>query len=95
MTRIALLTLCAALASCGPKAPMTEERARAQCSERAAAAAGPQTTIGIGIGTGGTSAGISIGLSADYLAGRSPDEVFDTCMQQLLGQTPRETETAA
>lgn len=81
---LALLAL-GTLAACGPVSP---ERAYEICTERARAAAGPTGEIGIGIGSGGPSTRIEIGITTDYLAGRDPQEVYATCYRQQTGTAP-------
>lgn len=74
-----------ALAGCGPASP---DRAYATCSERARAALGPTGTFSIGTGSGGTRTGASISISTDYLAGRDPEEVYQSCYTQMTGTAP-------
>jgi len=85
-TTIFLLTAAALLLSaCGPATP---ERAHATCSERARAALGPTGTFSIGTGSGGTTTGASISISTDFLRGRSPEDVYQSCYTQLTGTAP-------
>ena len=88
MMRALPLLAAALMAACTPTAPPTLAQAEAQCRQRADAATRPQTQIAVGVGTGGTSAGIQIGLSSDYLAGRDPGDVYTTCFVRLTGQAP-------
>lgn len=87
MRPIAVLTFaCLVLAACGPVSP---ELAARQCEERARAATGPTGEIGFGISSSGeTAAGIEIGVTSDYLRGRDPYEVYDSCVRQKTGQGP-------
>ena len=73
------------LAACAPISP---ERAADECEERARAATGPTGMIGIGIGSEGPSTKLEIGVSADYLTGADPYEVYDRCVRQKTGQGP-------
>lgn len=83
---VALLALGAlTLGACGPVSP---EVAAAQCEDRARAASGPTGEFGIGIGTDGVRSGVSIGISSDFIAGRDPLEVYETCVRQKTGQPP-------
>jgi len=83
---VAVFALCVSvLASCGPVSP---EVAAAQCEDRARAANGPTGEIGIGIGSDGVRSGVSIGISSDFIAGRDPQEVYETCVRQKTGQPP-------
>ena len=84
MRRAALLGLLV-LSACGPMSP---ERAANLCEDRARAALGPTGEIGIGIGSGGTSGSVEIGVTSDYLQGRDPYEVYDSCVRQKTGQGP-------
>ncbi|EAR52416.1 hypothetical protein OG2516_08062 [Oceanicola granulosus HTCC2516] len=83
--------LCAGLAAavltgCSPPSPL---RAAQVCEERAAAAQGPTggVTIGANSRTGGF-ASARIGVTSDYLRGRDPLEVYDSCVYDLTGQPP-------
>lgn len=67
---------------------MSPERAAEVCEDRARAAMGPRGTVGIGITNEGPRAGASIGLSLDYLKGRDPLEVYDSCVRANTGQPP-------
>ncbi|MEM8980697.1 MAG: hypothetical protein AAGD04_14515 [Pseudomonadota bacterium] len=80
MIRTGLLLAAVLLTAC---TPLTEERAEAICRERAADAAGPSGSIGIGVGTGGVRTGASVSISGDALAGRTPEEVYTTCITKF------------
>lgn len=73
------------VAACGP---MSADRAADLCEDRARAATGPTGEIGIGIGSGGTSGSVEIGVTSDYLQGRDPYQVYDSCVRQKTGQGP-------
>lgn len=82
----ALILAALALAACGPVSP---ELAARQCEERARAATGPTGEIGVGISSSGdTAAGFEIGVTSDYLQGRDPYEVYESCVRQKSGQGP-------
>lgn len=90
MTRSLLLLPAAAalLAACEP-VPMSPERAAALCEERARAAQGPTGSVTIGANSEeGPFAGAEIGLSADYLSGRDPLEVYERCVIDRTGALP-------
>jgi hypothetical protein len=73
-------------AACGPMSP---ERAARICEERARAATAPTGEIGIGITSDGDARGsFEIGITSDYLQGRDPYEVYETCVRQKTGQGP-------
>ena len=87
MRRVALIALVlAAAAACGPVSP---ELAADQCEERARRATGPTGEVGIGVNSSGKVANsVSIGITSDYLAGRDPQVVYDSCVRQKTGQAP-------
>lgn len=73
-------------AACGPVSP---ERAADQCEDRARGAAGPTGEVGIGVSSDGdVSTGLSIGISSDFLRGRDPFEVYETCVFRKTGEAP-------
>ena len=74
------------LASCGPVSP---ERAADMCEERARAATGPTGEVGVGITSDGDARGhFEIGITSDYIRGRDPYEVYDSCVREKSGQGP-------
>lgn len=85
-TLSAIAVACLVLTACGPVSP---ELAARQCEERARAATGPTGEIGLGVSTNGDArAGFEIGVTSDYLQGRDPYEVYETCVRQKTGQGP-------
>ncbi|NUB44382.1 hypothetical protein GEU84_008305 [Fertoebacter nigrum] len=84
MTRAAILLL-ALLAACGP---VSRETAEAQCFERARLAQQPRGMIGIGGGTYGLGAKGEITITSDYLMGRDPAALYDSCVFQRSGEPP-------
>lgn len=83
--RTASLLALFVLAACGPVSP---ERAADMCEDRARAATGPTGEIGIGVGSDGPGGSIEIGVTSDYLRGRDPYEVYESCVRQKTGQGP-------
>jgi hypothetical protein len=84
---LALLALPLALAACGP---VPVERAEAMCYDRARLAAAPRGEVGFGIGSDGrTASNIKLEVSSDYISGRDPSAVYDSCVYQKSGQPPR------
>ena len=84
--RYLALPLMLLVASCGPPTP---EQAAQRCEERAQAAQGPDVGITIGASSdGGPFASASIGVSGDFLRGRDPLEVYESCVFELTGQPP-------
>jgi hypothetical protein len=85
MKRLTLLSLLA-LAACGP---ITVEQAERQCFERARLAQQPRGEIVIGIGSGCRSGGsLEVEVSSDYLMGRDPAAVYETCVMAKSGEPP-------
>lgn len=83
------LALCAVAASCGPPQPVSPQRAAEICAERARAAAGPTGAVRIGANSRtGLETGVAVGLSGDFLRGRDPQEVYRTCVTNLVGGMP-------
>jgi hypothetical protein len=82
-----LLGLGAALLSaCGP---IPVEVAEQQCLESAELAQRPRGSVGIAADSNGNvGATFSIGISADYLAGKDPDQVYASCVYGRSGQNP-------
>lgn len=87
MKRTAAVLICVTtLAACGPVSP---ERAADMCEDRARAATGPTGEVGVGINNKGrTSGSFEIGITSDYIQGRDPYEVYQSCVRQKSGQGP-------
>lgn len=85
--RLAVMLLVpAALVACGP---MTLAEAERQCFERARLAKQPRGEVSVGAGTGGrTSAGIELSVSSDFLLGKDPAAVYESCVMQKAGEPP-------
>ena len=80
------LVFCALLAACGP---MTVEQAERACFERARLAAGPRGEVAIGMTSGGKATGsLDVTVSADYLTGKDPSAVYETCVMAKSGEPP-------
>jgi hypothetical protein len=73
------------LSACGP---MSADRAADLCEDRARAATGITGEIGVGVGSEGASSRIELGVTSDYLQGRDPYEVYESCVRQKTGQGP-------
>ena len=53
-------------------------------------AAAPRGTVGFGMSSNGSrAAGVSLSISSDYLQGRDPAAVYDSCVYQKSGQPPQ------
>ena len=86
--RLAALILAPAiaLAACGP---IPVNRAEEQCFDRARLAAKPRGMISAGVNSNGDAmGGLKLEVSSDYLMGRDPSAIFDTCVYQKSGQPP-------
>lgn len=80
-----MLATAVSLGACGPVSP---ELAARQCEERARQADGPFGEVSVGIGSGGARSRVELGVTSDFLQGRDPQEVYETCVRQKTGQGP-------
>ena len=89
MLRLVLpLPLLAVLAAC-ETGPVDPERAAQVCEQRAQAAQVPTGAVTVGASSDdGPFAGVAIGLSGDYLAGRDPLAVYEDCVVRRTGAPP-------
>ncbi len=89
LMRGALALSLLSLAACGPVPVEVAER---QCAERARQAVAPFGTAAFGIGTDGSRvrpiARTEINLSTDFIGGRDPQQVYQSCVRQRSGQPP-------
>ena len=70
-------------------APPTPEEAAQRCEERAQAAQGPDVGLTVGANSNsGPFASGSISISGDYLRGRDPLAVYESCVMNLTGEPP-------
>ncbi len=68
---------------------MSLAEAERQCFERARLAQQPRGEVTVGLGSGGQkSAGVELNVSSDYLMGRDPSAVYDSCVMQKAGEPP-------
>ncbi|MCY1126220.1 hypothetical protein OU426_05075 [Frigidibacter sp. RF13] len=82
------LSCLALLAACGP---MTIAQAERECFQRARLAAAPRGSVGVGVASNGQAAAkLSLSISSDYIQGRDPAAVYDSCVYQKAGQPPRQ-----
>lgn len=80
------LVLLLAIAGCGPVPLAQAER---DCLEDARLAERPRGTLELGLGSGGRRHGaLAVEISADYLAGRDPEKVWQSCVYSRSGQIP-------
>lgn len=88
LAAVLALGLGALTAACAP-VPVDPERAAQECEARARAATGPTGSVTLGANSNsGPYAGLTIGLSGDYLAGRDPHAVYSNCVWQKTGAGP-------
>lgn len=80
-----LLSVLPLLSACGP---MTVAQAERECFQRARLTASPRGAVAVGVGSGGPRFGLSLEVSSDYLQGRDPAAVYDSCVMQKSGQPP-------
>jgi hypothetical protein len=74
------------LAACGP---MTLAEAERQCVDRALLAKQPRGTVSFGVGSGGkATTELDVTVSSDFLLGRDPSAVFDSCVMAKAGELP-------
>lgn len=75
-----------ALTACGPVSRASAERT---CFERARLAVHPRGEVGLGMTSAGrTASKFEIEISSDYIQGRDPSAVYDSCVYQKSGQLP-------
>lgn len=78
----AAVLLTAGLAGCAPMTPAGVERA---CLDRARSAQSPRGAVAVGMGSGGgVNTSLAVSVSDDYLRGRDPREVYETCRAEGL-----------
>ncbi len=73
------------MAACGP---VSQRAAEQECFERARLASGPRGSIALGVGSGGAVSDFDVTISSDYLTGRDPAQIYETCVTQKTGQFP-------
>ena len=84
MRRLLILPLI--LAACGPVSVQQAER---DCFERARLAQQPRGMVKLGgTSTGKVAGGLELNVSSDYLLGKDPSAVFETCVMARSGQAP-------
>jgi len=74
------------LVACGP---MTLAEAERQCFERARLAKQPRGEITVGASSDGrTAAGLELNVSSDFLLGKDPSAVYESCVMNKAGEPP-------
>ncbi|MFN3846701.1 MAG: hypothetical protein ACK4RZ_12915 [Paracoccaceae bacterium] len=72
--------------ACGPIPLAQAER---QCFERARLAQQPRGEVGVGVGSGGkVASSLKLEVTSDFIMGRDPSAVYDSCVYQKSGQAP-------
>jgi hypothetical protein len=86
MMRVAVLAMPVVLLACGPVPLAQAER---ECLQRARLAQQPRGEVGVGIGSDGRSRSrVQLEVSSDFIMGRDPSAVYDSCVYQKSGQVP-------
>ena len=86
MKQLLVLPVLLALNACGP-VPLVQ--AEADCRARADEASAPSSSVGVTFSSDGTvETNVSVGVTTDYLQGRSPTEVYNSCVLARAGQPP-------
>jgi hypothetical protein len=81
-----LLLMPMVLSACGPMSLAEAER---QCFERARLAKQPRGEVSVGASSDGrTSAGLELNVSSDFLLGRDPAAVYESCVMNKAGEPP-------
>lgn len=84
-----VLILASAMAALTACAPIPRDRAEAQCFQQARLAARPRGEIAVGAVSDGSVRGrFEVTVTSDYLMGRDPSAVYDSCVFQKSGQPP-------
>lgn len=74
------------LSACGP---MPLAQAERECLQDARLAKQPRGQVAVVVNNKGQVAtGLTVGISSDYLAGRDPAAVYDSCVQRKAGVAP-------
>lgn len=74
------------LSGCGPMSLAEAER---QCFERARMARAPTGQISVGAASDGRkAAGVELNVSSDFLLGKDPSAVYETCVMSKAGEAP-------
>ena len=74
------------LSACGPMSLAEAER---QCFERARLAQQPRGEVAVGMdSTGRAKSGLELTVTSDFLMGRDPAAVYETCVMSKSGEPP-------
>lgn len=85
--RCLTLLLPLAVMACGPQ---TVDQAERICFERARLAQQPRGEMRLGTGSAGQTRGdFDLTISSDWLAGKDPSAVYESCVMAKSGEAPR------
>jgi len=86
MKKFVILALPLALMAC---TPVSREKAADKCEDRARSAQAPEgnITIGANSNSGGFVNG-SLSIHSDFVQGRDPVAVYESCVFQMTGELP-------
>lgn len=74
------------LVACGPISVQEAER---QCFERARLAQQPRGEVAVGVNSDGkVGAGLELTVTSDFLTGKDPAAVYDSCVMAKSGELP-------
>ncbi len=74
------------LMACGPISLQEAER---QCFERARLAQQPRGELAVGVDSNGNAgAGLELTVTSDFLMGKDPSAVYETCVMSKSGEPP-------
>jgi hypothetical protein len=74
------------LAACGP---VSVQQAEQECLPKARLAQQPRGEVAVGVNSNGRVGGrVEVDVSSDFLLGRDPNAVFETCVIQRSGELP-------
>lgn len=86
MRPILALLLLLPLIACGP---VSREQAERDCLHTARLAQQPRGSVGVGVDSNGkVQPQFDVTVSSDYLSGRDPSQVYDSCVMRKSGQMP-------
>jgi hypothetical protein len=85
MIRLATFVMALCLCSCGP---VSLHQAEAQCFVRANQARSPLSGSTLGMGSAGLNNDMRVTITSDFIQGRDPSEVYNSCVFQKSGQPP-------
>lgn len=74
------------LSACGP---MSLERAENYCFRQAELASGPKGHVALGLSGGKPASAVEVNVSSDWLLGKDPSAVYDSCVMAKSGEAPR------